>query len=115
MTSIELLLLCFKYSKFNRGSIKKLATSHFYSQAWLTAEILCTWKWQGGSALGSFLPLLSSYAKSGNCSPKEGLLDSIVNILLDDALVYGARGELRFFSMFGPHQVMRWKALRSPF
>ena len=42
-------------------------------------------------------------------------MDSIVNILLDDALVYGASGELRFLSMFGPHQMMRWKALRCPF
>uniref|UniRef100_F6GUH3 E3 ubiquitin-protein ligase listerin n=1 Tax=Vitis vinifera TaxID=29760 RepID=F6GUH3_VITVI len=79
---------------------KELATSHFYSRAWLAAEILCTWKWQGGSALGSFLPLLCSYAKSGNCSLKEGLLDSIVNILLDGALVYGASGELRFFNVW---------------
>ena len=77
-----------------------MATSHFYSRSWLAAEILYTWKWQGGSALGSFLPLLSSYAKSGNCSPKEGLLDSIVNILLDGALVYGASGELRFFNVW---------------
>lgn len=79
---------------------KELATSHFYSRAWLAAEILCTWKWQGGSALGSFLPVLCSYAKSGNCSLKEGLLDSIVNILLDGALVYGASGELRFFNVW---------------
>ena len=79
---------------------KELATSCFYSRAWLAAEILCTWKWEGGSALGSFLPLLCSYAKSGNYSPKEGLLDSIVNILLDGALVYGASGELRFFNVW---------------
>ena len=77
-----------------------MATSHFYSRSWLAAEILYTWKWQGGSALGSFLPLLSSYAKSGNCSPKKGSLDSTVNILLDGALVYGASGELRFFNVW---------------
>ena len=77
-----------------------MSTSHFYSRSWLAVEILYTWKWQGVNALGSFLPLLSSYEKSGNCSPKEGLLDSIVNILLDGALVYGASGEWRFFNVW---------------
>lgn len=65
-----------------------------YCRAWLAAEILCTWKWHGGSALSSFLPLLSTYGRSGNCLHKESLLDSIVNILLDGALVYGASGKL---------------------
>ncbi|XAR60795.1 hypothetical protein NMG60_11034309 [Bertholletia excelsa] len=64
-----------------------------YSRAWLAAEVLCTWKWQGGSALSSFLPLLSAYGKSGNYSHKESLFNSLVNILLDGALVHGASGK----------------------
>lgn len=75
-------------------------TSHNFSRAWLAAEILCTWKWQGGSALGSFLPLLCSCTKSGNYSSKEGLLESIFNILLDGALAYGASSELRFLNVW---------------
>ncbi|GMP89850.1 hypothetical protein CsSME_00041233 [Camellia sinensis var. sinensis] len=74
---------------------KELITSQSdYSRAWLAAEILCTWKWHGGSALSSFLPLLSSYGKNGNYSREESLLDSIVNILLDGALVHGVSGRL---------------------
>ncbi|XP_022848921.1 E3 ubiquitin-protein ligase listerin [Olea europaea var. sylvestris] len=68
--------------------IRDLPTNNLYSsRAWLAAEILCTWKWLGGSALHSFLPSLSEYVKhsSENC-----LLDSIVSILLDGALVQGA-------------------------
>lgn len=63
------------------------------TRAWLAAEILCTWKWPGGSAVSSFLPLLCAYAKSSN-GPSESLLDSIFNILLDGALVHGGcRGQ----------------------
>lgn len=62
------------------------------SRAWLAAEMLCTWRWPGGSALGSFLPLLSAYAKSRSSSSEQSLLDSIFNILLDGALVHGESG-----------------------
>ncbi|CDP04076.1 unnamed protein product [Coffea canephora] len=65
-----------------------------YSRAWLAAEILCTWKWPGGSAFSSFLPLLSAYVISQDYSPAHGLLDSIVSILLDGALMHGESGEL---------------------
>ncbi|KAF8397167.1 hypothetical protein HHK36_016074 [Tetracentron sinense] len=71
-----------------------------YSRAWLAAEILCTWKWQGGSASGSFLPLLSEYAGLQNSSPGESLLDSIFSILLEGALVHGASGASSFFSVW---------------
>ncbi|KAK3218984.1 hypothetical protein Dsin_012954 [Dipteronia sinensis] len=62
------------------------------SRTWLAAEILCTWKWPGGSALGSFLPLLSAYAKNRTSTSEQSLLDSIFNILLDGALVHGGSG-----------------------
>ncbi|XP_052185068.1 E3 ubiquitin-protein ligase listerin isoform X2 [Diospyros lotus] len=64
------------------------------SRAWLAAEILCTWKWQGGGALSSFLPSLSVYGKNGHFSHQESLLDCIVSILLDGALVHGDCGKL---------------------
>ncbi|KAF9597736.1 hypothetical protein IFM89_021223 [Coptis chinensis] len=82
-------------SRFTSSSLEaqhQVVLSHSYSRGWLAAEILCTWKWRGGSALGSFLPLLSEFAKNGVSS--ESLLDSIVNILLDGALVHGASDEI---------------------
>ncbi|XP_031402391.1 E3 ubiquitin-protein ligase listerin [Punica granatum] len=63
-------------------------TVNFTSRAWLAAEILCTWEWPGGSAVTSFLPMLSLYAKNdANPLQEDGLLDSILDILLDAALV----------------------------
>ncbi|KAL2317406.1 hypothetical protein Fmac_031282 [Flemingia macrophylla] len=61
------------------------------SSAWLAAEILCTWRWPGSSAMSSFLPLLSAYAKESN-SFQESLLDETLRILLDGSLVYGGNG-----------------------
>ncbi|XP_013682421.2 E3 ubiquitin-protein ligase listerin-like [Brassica napus] len=56
-------------------------------QAWLSAEILCTWEWPGGSVQTSFLPALVSFCKS---EPAYGsLLNSIFDILLNGALVHG--------------------------
>ncbi|XP_016541797.1 E3 ubiquitin-protein ligase listerin isoform X2 [Capsicum annuum] len=60
-----------------------------YSRAWLAAEILCTWKWNGGNALCSFLPYLCQYLNSECYTPEDELLDSIVAILLDGALIHG--------------------------
>lgn len=72
----------------NGEPIRDLTTNNLYSsRAWLAAEILCSWKWLGGSALHSFLPSLSEYVKH---SSEYCLLDSIVSILLDGALVQGA-------------------------
>jgi len=73
------------------SSPKEAAKEEVTSQAWLAAEILCTWKWPGGSAVASFLPLLSSYAKCRSYGFQESLLDSIFNILLGGALVCGGR------------------------
>ncbi|KAL0843615.1 hypothetical protein Bca101_016861 [Brassica carinata] len=58
-----------------------------FPQAWLSAEILCTWEWPGGSVQTSFLPALVSLCKS---EPAYGsLLNSIFDILLNGALVHG--------------------------
>lgn len=69
-------------------------------RAWLAAEMLCTWKWQGGSALTSFLPSLIQYTKNQDYFP---LLDPIVKILLDGALVQGTNS-MSFSSIYPvPH------------
>lgn len=69
------------------------------SPAWLAAEILCTWRWPGNSAMASFLPLLGAYAKRSNY-PQETLLDDILSILLDGSLVYGYNGTKSSVSMW---------------
>ncbi|XP_020237904.1 E3 ubiquitin-protein ligase listerin isoform X2 [Cajanus cajan] len=69
------------------------------SSAWLAAEILCTWRWPGSSAMSSFLPLLSAYAKESN-SIQESLLDETLSILLDGSLVYGGNGTKSSVSMW---------------
>lgn len=86
------------YIKHALSPSKETTHEEVTVRAWLAAEILCTWKWPGGSALDSFLPLLSAYAKNSTCSSKESLLDSIFNILLDGALVHGGCGGLSFVS-----------------
>lgn len=70
----------------------KEATNEEVTHAWLAAEILCTWRWPGGSAVASFLPLLSAFAKSRSYSSQESLLDSIFKILIDGSLVHGGCG-----------------------
>lgn len=59
----------------------------FASQAWLSAEILCTWEWPGSNVQTSFLPTLVSFCKSEPSS--DALLTSIFEILLNGALVHG--------------------------
>ncbi|KAK6234537.1 hypothetical protein SCA6_009874 [Theobroma cacao] len=76
---------------------KDTTNNEVTSRAWLAAEILCTWKWPGGSAATSFLPLLISFSKRRNYSSYEGFLDSIFNTLLDGALVHGENCAQRSF------------------
>lgn len=80
--------------------LKEAAKEEITSRAWLAAEILCTWKWPGGSAVASFLPLLSAGCRSGNYPFQESLLDSIFNILLDGALVHGESGTQSSFNLW---------------
>ncbi|CAI0399632.1 unnamed protein product [Linum tenue] len=70
------------------------------TRAWLAAEILCTWKWIDGTAVDSFLPLLSRYAKAGDHPSVHSLLDGILDILLSGALVQGQRGRLRLLNVW---------------
>ncbi|ONK62651.1 uncharacterized protein A4U43_C07F6420 [Asparagus officinalis] len=76
--------------------------SSSYSRAWLAVELLCTWKWQGGSALDSFLPSLSKYAKYESPYPEVHVIFSIVNILFDGALVQGSNGLWISFNTWVP-------------
>lgn len=71
-----------------------LTSQLHHTRAWLAAEMLCTWNWEGGSALSSFLPVMSAYVKNEECPPVERFLDSVVSILLDGALAHGASVEL---------------------
>lgn len=80
--------------------LKETTKEEITSRAWLAAEILCTWKWPGGSAVASFLPLLSAGCRSGNYPLQESLLDSIFNILLDGALVHGESGTHSSFNLW---------------
>lgn len=77
-----------------------LVPSFTYSRGWLAAEMLCSGKWQGGSASVSLLPYLSGYAKTLNSSLEDNLVYSLVNTLLDGALVQGATGHTSFFNVW---------------
>lgn len=95
-------------------SPKEASYEQVTSRPWLVAEILCTWKWPGGSAVASFLPSLSSYAKSRSYGFQESLLDSVFNILLDGALVHGGRSA-RSFSHLWPASGDEVKDIEEPF
>ncbi|KAF6174070.1 hypothetical protein GIB67_020252 [Kingdonia uniflora] len=78
----------------------ELSSSYSYSRAWLAAELLCIWNWRVGNVLSSFLPLLSEFAKSEKRPDEEFLADSVIDILLNGALVYGASDEISFFNVW---------------
>ncbi|KAL6195350.1 hypothetical protein ACLB2K_030969 [Fragaria x ananassa] len=80
----------------NALPLSEEATNENLTRSWLAAEILCSWKWPGGSVVASFLSSLSAYAKSKNFSSQESLLDSIFNILLDGTLVQGGYAAQNF-------------------
>ncbi|KAL8129875.1 hypothetical protein V2J09_019030 [Rumex salicifolius] len=83
-----------------------------FGRFWLATEMLCTWKWPGGSAISTFLPLLSSYAKEN--SHKNSSFHSIVNILFDGALIYGETNKLWFFESWHP-STAELDAIKEPF
>ncbi|KAK6927168.1 hypothetical protein RJ641_008887 [Dillenia turbinata] len=72
----------------------------FHSRAWLAAEILCSWKWHGGKASCSFLPKVVTHVKSAEYSHVDCLLDSIINIQLDGALIHAISDKLRHFNVW---------------
>ncbi|GJV33873.1 E3 ubiquitin protein ligase listerin [Tanacetum coccineum] len=80
---------------------KKVSTScSYYPRVWLAAEMLCTWKWQGGSAINSFLPSFIEYTRKQDSSSSDNLLDPVVKVLLDSALVQGAASKMIFSSIY---------------
>ena len=92
--------------------ISKMTKNEVTSRAWLVAEILCTWKWPGGNARGSFLPLFCAYVKR-SCS-HESLLDSTFNMLLDGALLYSSRAAQSFINIW-PYPVSLLEDIQEPF
>ncbi|XP_022154880.1 E3 ubiquitin-protein ligase listerin isoform X2 [Momordica charantia] len=92
--------------------LDKSTNNEVISRAWLVAEILCTWKWPGGSARGSFLPLLCAYVKR-SCS-HESLLNSTFNMLLDGALLYGSRAARSIINIW-PYPVSILEDIQEPF
>lgn len=78
----------------SKDSVADLAINQtHHSRPWLAAEILCTWRWLGGCVSDSFLPSFVSYVKNGD----NGFSDSVLNALLDGALVRGAGSELNLW------------------
>uniref|UniRef100_A0A9I9DLL5 E3 ubiquitin-protein ligase listerin n=1 Tax=Cucumis melo TaxID=3656 RepID=A0A9I9DLL5_CUCME len=92
--------------------ISKMTKNEVTSRAWLVAEILCTWKWPGGNARGSFLPLFCAYVKR-SCS-HESLLDSTFNMLLDGALLYSSRAAQSLINIW-PYPVSLLEDIQEPF
>lgn len=80
---INKLISCLGFSKVIGGEIPKYPSSSL-TREWLAAEILCTWKWQGGSAQHSFLPSLIEYIKE-----ESSFLASIAKILLEGTVLHG--------------------------
>uniref|UniRef100_A0A0E0EXA1 E3 ubiquitin-protein ligase listerin n=1 Tax=Oryza meridionalis TaxID=40149 RepID=A0A0E0EXA1_9ORYZ len=62
-------------------SIDTTSTVPSLSRAWVAAEILCTWKWKGGSVFSTFLPSMIQHLKMESCAEV-----SILSILLDTLL-----------------------------
>ncbi|KAL6595461.1 hypothetical protein ACP70R_047801 [Stipagrostis hirtigluma subsp. patula] len=56
------------------------------SRVWMAGEILCTWKWRGGSAWETFLPSLVQYLKVESCL-EVSFLSVLLDMLLDRALM----------------------------
>ncbi|KAL8531325.1 hypothetical protein ACS0TY_008085 [Phlomoides rotata] len=74
-----------------KDAVKYVAVNQSHcSRPWLAAEILCTWRWIGGDIFNSFLPSFLSYVKKGDY----GFSDSILTILIDGALIHGAKSGL---------------------
>lgn len=80
------------------GSSEEFDSS--YSRPWLVAELLCTWRWQGGCASESLLPYLSSFEESNISYSRQGVIYSIVHILIDGAVIHGADSETKLFNVW---------------
>lgn len=57
---------------------------------WLAIDVLCTWKWPGGSAVEYLLPFLCECAKKDAGHPQQIMVNSIINILFTGALTNSA-------------------------
>ncbi|XP_065847176.1 E3 ubiquitin-protein ligase listerin [Euphorbia lathyris] len=111
---VEKLMFKIGINRILAGYVEKETNSELTARVWITAEILCTWQWPGGSALASFLPFLTTCAKGWDFRLQETLLDSIIHILLDGALVHGETGRCCSFS-FGPIVAGELHKIEEPF
>uniref|UniRef100_A0A0D9YKV3 E3 ubiquitin-protein ligase listerin n=1 Tax=Oryza glumipatula TaxID=40148 RepID=A0A0D9YKV3_9ORYZ len=75
-------------------SIDTTSTVPSLSRAWVAAEIICTWKWKGGSVFSTFLPSMIQHLKMESCAEV-----SILSILLD-TLLEGAFHECNQWVLF---------------
>ncbi|MED6194528.1 hypothetical protein PIB30_029435 [Stylosanthes scabra] len=99
------------YSRCNQSTPE--VSQEITSPACLAAEILCTWRWPGDSAVSSFLPSLAAYAKR-SLPPQESLLDETLSILLDGSLVYGGNDTKSYVTMW-PLPVDEVEGIQAPF
>ncbi|CAN0903785.1 E3 ubiquitin-protein ligase listerin [Linum grandiflorum] len=81
-------------------SLKEPLKDESTTRAWLAAEMLCTWNWIEGAVVDSFLPSLVLSAQEGNHPRVHSLLDEILDILLNGALVHGERGRVRLLNVW---------------
>ncbi|VAI40549.1 unnamed protein product [Triticum turgidum subsp. durum] len=56
-------------------------------RAWVAAEMICTWKWKGGSAFSTFLPSLVQYMKTESCL-EVSIMPFLLDTLLEGALMH---------------------------
>ncbi|KAJ1274115.1 hypothetical protein BS78_05G038000 [Paspalum vaginatum] len=57
------------------------------SRAWVAGEVLCTWTWNGGSALKTFLPSLIQYMNGKSCL-EVSIVPLLLDMLLDGTLMH---------------------------
>lgn len=58
-----------------------------FSRAWVAAEMMCTWKWKGGSAFSTFLPCLVQFMKTESCLDLS-IMSFLLDTLLEGALMH---------------------------
>uniref|UniRef100_A0A0D9VAZ7 E3 ubiquitin-protein ligase listerin n=1 Tax=Leersia perrieri TaxID=77586 RepID=A0A0D9VAZ7_9ORYZ len=91
---VDKLVLNLGFGEVILGVPGNTSTVPSFSRAWVAAEILCTWKWKGGSVFGTFLPSLIQHLKLESCAEV-----SILSLLLD-TLLEGAFHECSQWVLF---------------
>lgn len=79
------------------GAPNDQSVSLSFPRSWLAAELLCSWKWPGGSVAESFLPLLNAFAKTES-SAEESIVCCVAKILIDGAIIHATTGQPTFLN-----------------